>query len=82
VNGQCTYTGARVLFLDYGFVAPADLYLVDSTVVIRWNEHCPQHAFTEADVTHQVITRRAWHRPDIGVTVVALVDCHGPAVKP
>lgn len=82
MNGKCTYTGARVEFEAYGFVAPADLYMVDDVVVIRWNTAGMTREFGESEVTHVVLRDSgAWHRADLGVTVVPRRGLAGNPVR-
>lgn len=71
----CVFTGARVYFCNYGMIVPADLYQVGETIVIRWNKEgkifCDPTS--EYEITHTVdpmYDSVAWHREDIGVTVV------------
>lgn len=70
MTAQCTYTGARVYFQEYGYMAPADLYVVADSVIIRWNVEGRQFINSDEDATHIVYIHHGWHRDDIGVTVV------------
>ena len=66
----CTYTGARVYFKDYGFIAPADLYSVGNTVIIRWNAEGKDYV-DDPSYEHAVtIGFSGFHRDDLGITVV------------
>jgi hypothetical protein len=78
----CVYTGASVYFPEYGFYAPADLYLVGAAVIIRWNVEGKYYTTVDrAAASHQAITRNGWHREDLGVTVVPLLDLTGEAFR-
>ena len=71
---SCLYTGAVVLFNEYGAAAPADLYGVGDIIVIRWSQHGLVYNADPANCTHAVDVSRGWHREDIGVTVVPRGD--------
>lgn len=82
MSAPCTYTGATVEFEEYGFLAPADLYLVGDTVVIRWNPNGKTYQYGESEVTHGARLTNSFHREDLGVTVVPLGDFRGNPVRP
>lgn len=71
----CIKTGARVHFLDYGYVVPADIFRVGGAIVVRTpklaDEAFPKYDGTNA--THKVassIVGEEFWRADLGVFVV------------
>jgi hypothetical protein len=79
---SCVYTGARILVVEYGFMAPADLYLVSNAIIARWNIIGQQWVETKEqmdDVTHKLFCNPScWMREDLGVIVVPELQCEGP----
>lgn len=77
----CIYTGARILVMEYGFLAPADLYLVGNAIIARWNINGKQWADTEEQMqqaTHRIYCNPScWMREDLGVIVVPVSQCEG-----
>ena len=72
----CIYTGARVLFEDYGYQVAADLFQCGNQVLIQW---MPQSKdYDPREPTHHVAIGHGYHHEDRGVTVVASHDCIGP----
>jgi hypothetical protein len=78
----CIYTGARILVMEYGFLAPADLYHVGNAIIARWNTNGKQWADTEEQMqqaTHRIYCNPScWMREDLGVIVVPASQCEGP----
>lgn len=71
----CIKTGARVYFRDYGFVAPADIYIVGDCYIIRWNTEGKEYVTSSSDPSWWMVTLlpgEHWHRDDLGVTVVSI----------
>lgn len=77
----CVYTGAQILVVEYGFRAPADLYLVGNAIIARWNIHGMQWMDTKDQlqgITHHLYTSPScWLREDLGVIVVPKNQCEG-----
>lgn len=78
---SCVYTGARILVIEYGFFAPADLYLVNNAVIARWNLLGQEWLETPEQlerITHKLsCTPSCWMREDLGVIVVPEAQCEG-----
>lgn len=71
----CIKTGARVYFNDYGFVVPADIYVVGGCYVIRWNTEGKEYVTGTPDLSWWIVSLlpgENWHRDDLGVTVVPI----------
>jgi hypothetical protein len=69
-RGNCIKTGARVHFVEYGGVLAADLYLVDTAVVIRTNPGVPLHE-VQGRATHTVLLGQEFYGNDeAGIFVV------------
>lgn len=70
---NCIKTGAYVHFMNYGYACPADIFEVADAYIIKWNTNGQSYediGFPKA-VSHQVtLPVSAWHREDLGVTVV------------
>lgn len=79
---SCIYTGARILVMEYGFLAPADLYQVDGSIIARWNVHGLQWIDTKEQMesaTHHIhCNPTCWMREELGVIVVPESQCEGP----
>jgi hypothetical protein len=79
---SCVYTGARILVVEYGFFASADLYLVGNAVIARWNILSQEWLETKdqmEDITHRLFCNPScWLREDLGVIVVPESQCDGP----
>lgn len=72
---RCIKTGAWVLFEDYGFTAPADLFTVgEDTIVVKFNGNVMQNCYygeSPRPITHKVqCLDDGYWRSDIGVLVV------------
>jgi hypothetical protein len=80
-NMSCIYTGARILVVEYGFIAPADLYAVGGSIIARWNVLGQQWVDTEEQMeqaTHKIFCNPScWFREDLGVIVVPWEQCEG-----
>lgn len=83
----CVKTGARVLVVEYGGVAPADLFLVGNAIVARFgtgtktelrhDELALEHA------THRMTLGTAgWWKPDLAIAVVPIDQLEGDLVHP
>lgn len=81
----CVYTGARILVVEYGFIAPADLYRVGNSIIARFNVHGKQWAETQEHIdqaTHKIFCNpECWFREDIGVIVVPRKQCEGSLTR-
>lgn len=68
----CIKTGARVKFLEYGVVHPADLYAVGDCIVIRTNPNIPFHEGIRGttEVTHSAVIGQGFARQSEGIFVV------------
>jgi hypothetical protein len=82
----CVKTGARVLVVEYGGVAPADLFLVGSAIVARFG--CDNRitldysADAVAYATHRMtLGQTGWYREDLGVAVVPIAQLEGELVR-
>jgi hypothetical protein len=78
---SCVYTGARILIVEYGFIAPADLYLVGEAIIARWNGRGKQWVDTleqMEDATHRIFCNPScWMRDDLSTIVVPRDQCEG-----
>lgn len=78
---SCIYTGARILVVEYGFMAPADLYEVNGAIIARWNIAGQQWVETKEQMesaTHKLFCNPScWMREDLGVIVVPVNQCEG-----
>lgn len=55
-NGVCVKTGAKVLVLEYGKVAAADLFLVNDVVIAKFAGSIHQGAWPDdMEATHELI---------------------------
>lgn len=74
----CIKTGARVLFADYDKIVSADLFQVDSVIIIRTQadalEDPRKHGWPRGQYTHTVESppggENQFWRDDLGVYVV------------
>ena len=76
---DCLKTGARVYLPDYNINAPADLFAVGATRVVRFNGD-PKKVGTYGEeapgTTHRLHLNRStnYWRPDLGIAVVDARD--------
>lgn len=70
--GNCIKTGARVLFAEYGFMVPADIFQVGDCFVLRTNPETRNYApELVARCTHEVtIGNIGFFHEAAGVAVV------------
>lgn len=82
---SCVYTGAQILVVEYGFIAPADLYEVNGAIIARWNVNGQQWVKTQEQMdsaTHRLFTSpTCWMREDLGVIVVPQAQCEGKRIR-
>jgi len=73
---ECTYTGARVYFDEYGCTVPADLFTDNKVVVIQW-EPKGEVFDNGASATHTVHIHHGYHHKGRGITVVPIDNVQG-----
>lgn len=73
---SCVFTGCKIYFRNYGYVARGDAYLLNNnTLIFRWNPESREwvdEVASNANFCIQVLAHESdwWHREDLGVTVV------------
>jgi hypothetical protein len=74
---QCIYTGARVLFAEYGALVAADLFQCGDQVLIQWMPQSLTYDWESEEVTHNVTIDHGYHHAERGITVVPDYQCVG-----
>lgn len=74
---QCVYTGARVLFTEYGATVVADLFQCGDQILIQWMPQSLSYEWSRDEITHNVLIGHGYHHADRGVTVVPVHQCSG-----
>lgn len=68
---NCSYTGARVLIEEEGFICAADFYDQGSFIVVRFNPaSISYNPASMGKMTHRVSLAGGWYREDLGVLVI------------
>lgn len=74
---RCVYTGARVLFQEYGVMVAADLFTCGDQILIQFEPQSATFDWLPDDVTHHVKIGHGYHHEKRGVAVVPDSACVG-----